>query len=193
MTTTVVFSVDPGKKKVGWCLGLATPALAPEHAGTYIHKSEGRKAQEGYRLATEVGLTLVGQRIHPVISAMREREPVARLLICMERMQIDGRTAGKEADLLDVALSGQAIASSAMSLPGFASVWIWSPTPMEWKGQLPKKISHERTVRDLKANLPYVDKLGHDALDAAALWLWAVRQLQSPVPFRAPADSWVLR
>ena len=193
MTTTVVLSVDPGKKKVGWCLGLATPALAPEHAGTYIHASEGRKAQEGYRLATEVGLTLVGQHIRPVISAMRKKEPVARLLICMERMQIDGRTAGKEADLLDVALSGQAIASSAVSLPGFDSVWIWSPTPMEWKGQLPKKISHERSGRDLTAHLPYVDKLGHDALDAAALWLWAVRQLQSPVPFRAPADSLVLR
>lgn len=193
MTTTVVLSVDPGKKKVGWCLGLATRALAPEHAGTYIHTSEGRKAQEGYRLATEVGLTLVEQHIRPVVSAIREQEPVARLLICMERMQIDGRTAGKEADLLDVALSGQAIASSSVSLPGFDSVWIWSPTPMEWKGQLPKKISHERTVRDLKANLPYVDKLGHDALDAAALWLWAVRQLQSPVPFRAPADSRVLR
>jgi hypothetical protein len=138
-------------------------------------------------LATRVAASLVDD-VLALASVDLQALGATHLLLCMERMQVDERTAGKEADLLDVALTGSAVAALATQSLGFLSAEVWSPTPMEWKKQLPKKISHERTIRDM-SGYPGLAKLGHDALDAAAIWLWCSRQLQLPLPFRRANEA----
>jgi len=48
---------------------------------------------------------------------------------------------------------------------------LWTPTPQEWKGQLPKSISHARALSVLtEAEISYdIGGLDHNALDAVAL------------------------
>jgi len=165
-----VIAIDPGKVKVGFALGAAgsrTPAV-----GTFTHRP-GR-GEDGYLLATRAATAFLNEA--PVIG----KGPV---LICMELMQVDGRTAGKEENLLEVAMTGAAIVNhlACYVLDRGESVQIWSPTPFQWKRQLPKKVMHDRLKQSyVGLNLT---KQGHDALDALGLFSWASTQLTLPVPF----------
>jgi len=165
-----VIAIDPGKVKVGFALGVAgsrTPTV-----GTFTHRPS--RGEDGYLLATRAATAFLNAA--PVIG----KGPV---LICMELMQVDGRTAGKEENLLEVAMTGAAIVNHITTciLQRGDYARIWSPTPFQWKRQLPKKLMHERLKRH------YVDlnltKQGHDALDALGLFSWASTQLNLPVPF----------
>lgn len=185
--TTAILAIDPGKVKLGVCFGLAS-AATPSLVQTFNYAGLAGPRTEGYLLATRVAAELVDLLLAHALDL--QALGAHHLVLCMERMQVDARTAGKEADLLDVALTGSAVAALATQSLGFSSADIWSPTPMEWKKQLPKKISHERTIRDL--DLQGATKLGHDALDAAAIWLWCQRQLPLPLPFRRANEARVL-
>lgn len=165
-----VIAIDPGKVKVGFALGDAesrTPTV-----GTFTHRPS--KGEDGYLLATRVATAFLNAA--PII----DKGPV---LICMELMQVDGRTAGKEGNLLEVAMTGAAIVNHITTyiLQRGDYARIWSPTPLEWKKQLPKKVMHDRLKRDY-ADLSLA-RQGHDALDALGLFDWATKQAKLPVPF----------
>lgn len=167
-----VIAIDPGKVKIGFAFG-STDSKTPV-VGTYTYAPGYR--EDGYLLSTNVARDFLSTA--PTISVKRG------VLICMEQMQIDGRTAGKEGNLLEVATTGAAVVDRltayVLGLGGF--VQIWSPTPLEWKKQLPKKVMHDRLRRDY-ADLSLA-RQGHDALDALGLFDWATKQAKLPVPFR---------
>jgi hypothetical protein len=170
-----VIAIDPGKVKMGYAFGedkTKSPVV-----GTFTHKPA--PGEDGYLLSTSAAKAFLSAA--PAIGT-------GPILICMERMQVDSRTAGKEENLLEVAMTGAAVVltlASYCSALGY-EVRIWSPTPGEWKKQVPKAVMHER----LKTAYPDLDlsRAGHDALDALGLFAWASRQATLPVPFKGDAS-----
>jgi hypothetical protein len=52
----------------------------------------------------------------------------------------------------------------------------WYIHPQDWKGQVPKKIDNERTLRQLKDNERHIlgERPNHNVVDAVGIGLWAL-------------------
>jgi hypothetical protein len=180
---SVIIAVDPGKNKLGLAILIdGKPALVETVIGL---APPGRETdRDGYRGAYYAAQE-VGNR---VAFALLNCYPNIDVVLVIERMQVDARTGGKEADLLDVSTTGGAV---AMLLPYIIarlqpSLQIWSPTPMLWKKQLPKAVMQERLKKKYG-----IDKLGHDAWDALGIADWALDQLTLPPKARVFCDAGV--
>jgi hypothetical protein len=178
----VIIAVDPGKNKLGLAILIdGKPALVETVIGL---SPPGRETdRDGYR-----GAYYAAQAVALRVESALEQQPSSHIVLVIERMQVDSRTGGKEADLLDVATTGGAVAVLLLSAVARRRLClqIWSPTPMLWKKQLPKAVMQER----LK-NKYGIDKLGHDAWDALGIADWALDQLTLPPKARVFCDAGV--
>jgi hypothetical protein len=179
---SVIIAVDPGKNKLGLAILIdGKPALVETVIGL---APPGRETdRDGYR-----GAYYAAQAVALRVESTLEQQPSSHIVLVMERMQVDARTGGKEGDLLDVAMTGGAV---ALALARLVLYWsrhaqIWSPTPMLWKKQLPKAVMQERLKKKYG-----IDKLGHDAWDALGIADWALDQLTLPPKARVFCDAGV--
>jgi hypothetical protein len=147
----LVLSVDPGLWKSGCALWDNRGMLL--RAWTARHKKV--KGQEGPVVWRKMALAI-------------DADPT---VLVMERMQVDGRTRGREKGLLE--LSGVV---GALSLR-FGEVEVVSYTPNQWKGNLPKTTMQARLQSKLlPEELAVVcPRATHDAWDAIGIGAYYFR------------------
>ncbi len=100
------------------------------------------------------------------------------LVIELPQVYQHGRSKGDPNDLIRVAFYAGAVAGALGYFGGLLTGKLLTPTPGDWKGQVPKAIHHERIRRVLSTKeLGLVSRVDHNVMDAVGLGLWALGRL----------------
>ena len=147
-----LLAVDPGLAKMGVALfDLKTKKLLEAYT-IYRTKTGPQRGPEAWiKLAKQLNFKKVS-------------------CLAIEKMQVDKRTRGKVADLFEV--TGVVGACSMVASSYGATVTAYNPR--DWKGQLPKRVSHNRikaTLTEKEKKLIH-PKATHDAYDAIGIGLF---------------------
>jgi hypothetical protein len=164
---TLIITMDPGAHKIGLAAGWVLPEgqSEPLFAVTLDVKTNLR----GYARASLVARTALAALVVPRTTLLQDAE---RILLVVEAMQSDSRTAGGVvADILDCQATGGAFAS-LMEVTAPLKVRTLSPTPGEWVKGMSKDVMR-RQLADIWPNT-ITSKTGHDAVSAAGLFRWAL-------------------
>lgn len=136
-----VLGIDPGLRACGvaWFDGIEARAFTVRPSGLTLAKAK------------------------EILVQVRSSALPAWDLVVIEKPQVyQGRKAkGDPNDLIELAVLVGAL--------GFGfSCPVLLPRPFEWKGQVPKEISHRR----IREQIPNLGRYSKDALDAVGLALW---------------------
>lgn len=156
-----ILAIDPGATGTGWAL-LSTAGARLCDYGTLYGKGltwEARAAEILYEYKRILSRSYIGQVYVESPVFMRG---------------YGGYTTASTGDLVKLAMLCGAIYFTTIPLHGTTLV-----PPSQWKGQLPKSVSHRRIRGVLEQLNPYevVGKISTHALDAIGIGLWALGKL----------------
>lgn len=146
------------------------------------------KAHVGWALFYNGGLSLCGLlRFDGFEYADLQKESGCPDAVIIERPKVypQRRQKGDPNDLIDIAFTGGSIAAHVKHACGFAN--IHTVTPRDWKGTVPKEISHSRITKSLLASEQDYEiyskyttgipkSLQHNVMDAIGMGYWACDQ-----------------